>query len=173
MGRFTLSSPLFSRDSSWRKLRLICLFACISVLLGCGGGGGNAGKCSGGREYCAEFGDGQPSSANTVNTTVATTSPSTGTSTGCAATSTLYKKEGVGDTVFELPACVTRIRIQATFNGNSSNFIVDIDGKSKVNKLIGTFWPSVNFDGTYLLTGGGTVEITSSSGVTWTFTEVR
>jgi hypothetical protein len=84
----------------------------------------------------------------------------------------LFTKSGSGDTVFDIPTRVTRIRIQGTYSGTSSHFYVDIAGKSVVIDSIGTSHNPVTFDGTYLLTGGGTVEITSSSGVSWTFTEV-
>jgi hypothetical protein len=41
-----------------------------------------------------------------------------------------------------------------------------------VNELLGTGWGRVDFDGTYL-TSGGVVQITDSSGVAWSFTQVR
>ena len=83
-----------------------------------------------------------------------------------------FSKTGTGDTVFDLPSSVTRIQIQATYNGNSSNFIVHIAGNLIVNELLGSSYKSVNSDGTYLLIGGGTVEVTNSSGVLWTFTAI-
>ena len=75
--------------------------------------------------------------------------------------------------MFDLPARITRVRIEAAYAGNTSNFIVKIAGKLIVNELLGTFWGPTTFTGTYLISGGGTVEITDSSGVSWTFTEVR
>lgn len=74
--------------------------------------------------------------------------------------------------MFEIPAHVTKIRIQGNYSGTISNFFVDIAGKSVVITSLGTSSNATTFDGTYLLTGGGTVEITSSAGVAWTFTEV-
>jgi hypothetical protein len=133
-----------------------CILFAI-FLVGCGGGGGNPGTCSGSPIYCAEAaGAGGAATPGT---------------TGGGSTD-LFTKSGSGDTVFDIPARVTRIRIQGTFTGASSTFFVDIAGKSVVIETLGTSWNSVAFDGTYLLTGGGTVEIKSSSGVSWTFTEV-
>lgn len=84
----------------------------------------------------------------------------------------IFVKGGVGDTVFDMPTYVRRIRIQGTYTGYSSNFIVHIAGSHIVNELIGTGWGPTTFDGTYVTTGG-VVEILSSSGVSWAFTEVR
>jgi len=85
----------------------------------------------------------------------------------------LYVITGTGDTVFTIPANVTKIRIQGSFAGNGSNLIVRIGGTLRVNEIIGTSRSPSAFDGTYLVTGGSIVEITSSSGVAWTFTEVQ
>lgn len=74
--------------------------------------------------------------------------------------------------VFDMPTTVSRIRITGTYPGSSSNFMVDIDGRSVVNEIIGTSEVPPSSDGIYL-TGGGVVAITNSSGVAWTFTEVR
>lgn len=84
----------------------------------------------------------------------------------------LFTAAGTGDNVFTIPSTVSRIRITARYTGFSSNFIVRIAGSLVVNELIGTGWGAVDFSGTYL-TAGGTVQITNSSGVSWTFTEVR
>lgn len=71
-----------------------------------------------------------------------------------------------------MPTSVTRVKITADFPGRSSNFIVKIGGRLIVNELLGTSFTGPHFEGTYVTTGG-VVEITNSSGVTWTFTEVR
>lgn len=84
-----------------------------------------------------------------------------------------FSRSGVGDTVFDLPSTITRIRITAVYTRASSNFIVKIAGRLIVNELLGTFWNQTSFSGTYLIAGGGVVEITDSSGVAWSFTEVR
>lgn len=84
----------------------------------------------------------------------------------------IFSRSGSGDTVFDMPTSVTRIRIQADYGAFSSNFIVHIGGNHIVNELLGTSWGKTHFDGTYLTTGG-VVEITNSSGVSWSFVEVR
>lgn len=142
-----------------KNLIWACILAPVLLLLGCGGGGGNPGKCSGSPVYCAEFAS-TDSGTNTNSTDTGSTQAG------------LFSITGTGDTVFEIPTKVTRIRIQGSFSGTSSNFIVQIAGKGVVNEIIGTSRNPVNFDGTYLLVGGGTVEITQSAGVNWTFTEI-
>lgn len=121
-----------------------------------------------------------PSSVNNCNGTIVVSGNQTsgGNTIGVNASGTLngipnFQRSGTGDTVFDIPAHVTRIRIQGGFGGNSSNFIVKIAGRLIVNELMGTAWGQTSFDGTYLITAGGTVQITSSSGVTWIFTEQR
>lgn len=85
---------------------------------------------------------------------------------------TLYSKTGTGDTVFDMPTYITRVSVIGDYGGNSSNFIVYVAGRLFINELIGTGWKQTHFQGTYLTTGG-TVEIKSSSGVSWSFVEVR
>lgn len=87
-------------------------------------------------------------------------------------TAPLFTRSGTGDNVFDMPTSVTRVRITGRYTANSSNFIVRIAGRLIVNELLGTAWNQVDFAGTYV-TSGGVVEITNSSGVAWTFTEVR
>lgn len=84
----------------------------------------------------------------------------------------LYARSGTGDTVFDMPTYIARVRVQATYAGNSSNFVVYVAGRLLVNELLGRGWNMTAFDGTYL-TSGGVTEIRLSSGVAWTFTEVR
>lgn len=83
-----------------------------------------------------------------------------------------FTVSGTGDTVFDLPRSLSRVHIVGDYTKRGSNFIVWIDGDLVVNEIIGTAWESTHFEGTYL-TGGGTVQIEKSSGVRWTFTEVR
>ena len=127
------------------------LFLTVAIF-GCGGGDGNPGRCSGSPVYCAEY---APSSA-----------------IGSAAQSGLFSVSGTGDAVFDIPVGVTRVHIQATYTGSTSNFIVAMAGSTAVNVIIGSTHDPVAFDGTYLLAGGGAVQITKSAGVAWTFTEV-
>lgn len=84
----------------------------------------------------------------------------------------LWTRTGSGDTVFDMPTYIRRVRITGTYTRNSSNFIVRVGGQLLVNELLGTGWNTTRYDGT-LLTTGGVVAITNSSGVAWTFAEVR
>lgn len=92
--------------------------------------------------------------------------------------SPLFVQTGVGDSVFTVPSKVRRMRIDASYSGFCQNFIVRISttATSLVNVIIGTCsvadTPSP-FSGTYAINNGGTVSITGSTGVSWTFTEVR
>lgn len=79
---------------------------------------------------------------------------------------------GQSDNVFDMPRTVSRVKITGDYTKNSSNFVVYIDGDLIVNELLGTGWSQTHFEGTYL-TGGGVVQIELSSGVRWSFTEVR
>lgn len=101
-------------------------------------------------------------------------------------TSPLFVRSGVGDTVFDAPSKIQRIHVVATYTGNSQNFVlwvgqpgtacgVVISGSCSllVNELMGRFWDQTRYEAT-LSTGGRTVmTIESSSGVSWTITEVR
>ena len=102
-----------------------------------------------------------------TTTTVATTSSTTTTTVR-----PIWSKTGQGDNVFDMPTYVSRVRIIGTYTGSSSNFIVKVGGKLLVNELLGTYWGQTRYDGT-LLTTGGVAEITNSSGVSWSFEEVR
>ena len=87
-----------------------------------------------------------------------------------------FTRAGVGDSVFEAPTHVTRVRVVGTFGGGCSNFVLRIAGRLLVNEIIGTCSIGIGprYEGT-LLTGGsgGTVAITNSSGVAWSLEEVR
>lgn len=87
----------------------------------------------------------------------------------------IFSRSGTGDTVFDIPSHVTRVRIQATYPGFCQNFAVQIAGRLVVNVILGTcsVADARIFDGTYLITGGGTVQITIATGVNWTVSEVR
>jgi hypothetical protein len=86
-----------------------------------------------------------------------------------------WTQSGTGDAVFDLPATVTRVRIQATPTTNCQNFVVLIGGDSTVNVILGTCETAdaPSLDRTYPTGGGGVVSITISTGITWTFTEIR
>jgi hypothetical protein len=88
----------------------------------------------------------------------------------------IFTRSGVGDTVFDLPSYVTRIRVDATYGGSCQNFIVRVNGSTIINVIIGTCSVADTrspFTGTYAIAGGGQVSIVSSTGIQWTFTEVR
>lgn len=86
----------------------------------------------------------------------------------------LFTASGSGDTVFDMPTSVARVKITGDYRAFVSNFIVKIGGRLIVNEILGTSSIAVgtHFEGTYVTTGG-VVEITNSTGVAWTFTEVR
>lgn len=84
--------------------------------------------------------------------------------------SALFFKEGFGNTVFDMPTYITRVRIQGVWNRTStSNFIVSIGGRLVLNEILRT---SFTYDGIHL-TNGGIVQIESSGQISWSFTEVR
>lgn len=85
---------------------------------------------------------------------------------------TTWTNGGSGNTVFDIPSCVTRVRISGTWNGSgNSNFIVYITGRLTVNEILrGT--PNLSFSGTYLI-AGGTVQIVDSTFIRWTFSDAQ
>ncbi len=86
-----------------------------------------------------------------------------------------FVKTGTGNTVFDLPFYVNRVRIEGNTGLSCQNLIVHRNGGSVVNAIIGTcsIADSRTYDGTHLTTGGGVIEILSSEGVNWAFTEQR
>jgi hypothetical protein len=88
----------------------------------------------------------------------------------------LWTASGIGDSVFGMPTSVESVRIQATPTTSCQNFVVGIGGRrSTVNVILGTcsVADARMLDSTYLTCGGGVVSITISTGVQWTFTEIR
>lgn len=102
-------------------------------------------------------------------------SPTTTTPTTTQPPRALWSNTGTGDMVFNMPSDVARVRVTGTYTGFSSNFVVWINKPRTllVNELLGTGWGKTVYDGTLLTEGGGVVSIESSSGVAWTFAEVR
>jgi hypothetical protein len=127
-----------------------------TLLWGCGGGGGNAGICSGSPEYCAEF------AADSPQGELAPTD---------AGVAELFTANGTGDTVFNLPATVTRLRIQATHGGSAHNFVVKVGAVTVVDTQVGTSVSPPSFDSTLSVPAGAKVEVLDSSGVNWSFTQ--
>jgi hypothetical protein len=82
-----------------------------------------------------------------------------------------FMRSGSGNSVFDMPTDVTRVRIYGHWNGRgTSNFIVHIGGRSVVNAILRNGNP---YEGVHLVTGG-VVEIVSSENIDeWRFTEER
>lgn len=81
-----------------------------------------------------------------------------------------YTRSGSGNTVFDMPTNIRRIRIYGRWNGTgTSNFIVRIGGVLTLNEILRT---TGTYEGTHSTTGGVT-EITNSTAITWTFTQVQ
>jgi len=100
----------------------------------------------------------------------------------------IFSRSGTGgNIVFTLPVYVTKLHITGTYTGGSSNFVVWVGppnvacgtgvvaGCSRiVNDLLGWVWDRTDSDGIDLVPTGSTqVTILDSTGVDWTFTEVR
>lgn len=89
-----------------------------------------------------------------------------------------FTKSGSGDTVFDLPDYVTRVTITGSFpaaSGSCGNFIVWNTTHLIVNEIMGSCDNATSgrsYTGTHA-TGPGEVRIEQSTGVAWTFTEVR
>jgi hypothetical protein len=83
----------------------------------------------------------------------------------------LFTVSGTGNTVFDMPTTVARVRIQGRWlNRDNSNFIVRIGGRLIVNEILRT---SITYDAIHLTGGGGVTETINSVAIQWTFTEVR
>jgi hypothetical protein len=86
-----------------------------------------------------------------------------------------WSHTGVGNSVFDMPTSVRRVRIVGIYTGRAENFIVRVGGHLAVNEIIGTdtsFTSGTRYQGDHLVTGGVT-EITGSTGVQWSFEELR
>jgi hypothetical protein len=86
----------------------------------------------------------------------------------------IFTRSGSGDTVFDMPSYVSRVRITGAPATGCQNFIVYIAGSLKVNVIVGTcsVADARTYDG-IVTSAGGTVEVRGSTGVNWSFTEVR
>jgi hypothetical protein len=90
--------------------------------------------------------------------------------------SQVFTQTGVGDNVFTIPAYVTKVRVDASYQGSCQNFIVNGNNRLLINVIIGSCSVADTrspFSGTYAITGATQIAITSSTGIAWTFTEVR
>lgn len=84
----------------------------------------------------------------------------------------LFTQAGTGNDVFTVPSSVKTARITGQFSGNTANFILWVDDSLIVNELLGTLWPTTSYAGTHAVRGGQ-ARVENSTGVAWTFTEVR
>jgi Carboxypeptidase regulatory-like domain len=84
----------------------------------------------------------------------------------------LFRRSGVGNTVFDVPLGVTRVRITGDYTGRGENFIMRVGGSTVVNEIIGTGYASTHYEGTHLVTPG-VAEVRSSTGVSWSIAQIR
>ena len=85
----------------------------------------------------------------------------------------LFTRSGAGNDVFDLPATVTRVRVNGRWTGTgTATFTVRIAGRTVVNENLRT---AGTYEGVHLgrESGGGVVEVLNAANITWTFTEVR
>lgn len=86
----------------------------------------------------------------------------------------IFTRSGVGNTFFDMPAGITRVHITGRYDGNCENFILRIGGRSVINEILGSC--SIASGRTYAgdhIVSGTLVEITGSTGVSWSITELR
>ena len=139
----------------------VCFMAAIAFAnTGCGGGGPQTGECL----FPAS------SACNpTINSGASTSAPITlpVTQPTLIPIQPVFTQSGLGDTQFALPKTLSIISVNADFTGISSNFILYADSDLIVNEVIGTSQPNAAIQGTYVVTAGATIRITSSNGVFW------
>ena len=85
----------------------------------------------------------------------------------------LWEMRGSGNTVFDKPAYVTRVRITGRFEGTGQNFVIWCGRDLLVNEILGTRWPSTSYDGTHATPNCTEVRVENSTGVQWSMAEVR
>ena len=84
-----------------------------------------------------------------------------------------WSHSGVGNTVFDKPMSARRVRVTGTYSGRSQNFAVYCGGRLMINTIIGTSRSPSSYSGIHNMGHCGEVEIVSSEGVQWSFTEVQ
>jgi len=94
-----------------------------------------------------------------------------------------WSKSGTGSAVFYMPAYITQVHIVGAYDGVSSVFTIHVGDCAIVDDTIGTGGLRTRSDGTYSVIPAGNppprteadgrVEIVSSAGVDWSFTEDR
>lgn len=84
-----------------------------------------------------------------------------------------WTTNGVGNTVFDMPTYVRRVRIIGTYNASGSNFIVWVGTALVVNEIIGTGRQGgPRYEGVHAVTGG-VVRIENSRDVIWSFAQTQ
>ena len=84
-----------------------------------------------------------------------------------------WSHSGAGNTVFDKPTSAARVRVTGEYAGRGQNFIVDCGGRLMINTIIGTSRSPSGYSGIHNMGHCGEVEIVSSGGVQWSFTEVQ
>ena len=141
--------------------RAIFLLLLTVAITACGGGGPQTGVCLfPAASACNGTSNGGASTSSPVTLPV--------TQTTLIPAQPLFTQSGIGDTQFQLPKTLSIISVSANFTGSSSNFILYADSDLIVNEVIGTSQPSAAMQGTYAVSAGATIRITSSNGVSWT-----
>jgi hypothetical protein len=114
---------------------------------------------------------------NADQTSGGTTTPISG--RGVAAPRAPFSRTGGGNSVFDMPGDVTRLRIFGRWSGrNNSNFIVQINGRTVVNEILRSN-ANMTYEGVHTVplaprVGTSTVEIVSSGDIVeWRFTETQ
>lgn len=130
------------------------------TIAGCGGGGPAAGECLfSSASGCSGSNSSGTSTPPPVASAVSPTAP--------IPVQPAFTQSGVGDTQFVLPAAVTFVSITANYPGSSSNFILYANNDLIVNELIGSSVNNTTFKGSYAVSPGATIRITSSNGASW------
>ena len=127
---------------------LVGLLFAASALVGCGGGGPNAGECI----FAVACVNNGTAGSNTPSTPPVSS----------------FSRSGSGADVFNIPPDVNIIRIQGQISSASANFIVYAGGALTVNVILGSGQTPQNHDGTYVVIPGAQIQITNATGVNWT-----
>lgn len=85
-----------------------------------------------------------------------------------------WTRRGTGPISFELPRYVRRVHLEAKYAGTLQRFIVKLEGREWVNRLLGTAAPSTTVYGeSRVYAGSAIIEILESEGVDWYLLELR
>jgi hypothetical protein len=167
---FTLSGVITSATTG-------TAISAATVAISGGTSSGQSTASDSGRNYSLA---GLSTSSFTLNVTATNFSPSSQSVTLTASQTlnvglsptALFSMSGLGNSVFTMPGTVSHVHIIGTYPGPNASFIVTIGGTLLVNAAIGSEAAPAVSDGVYATTGG-TVAITNSAGVSWSFNEVR